>query len=75
MSDVPHSIPPNATALSAEWLTESLRRSGTLTAAKVTEMSWTPVDKTGATATTDGLYGMRVNHRLEVKVDNFGLAK
>lgn len=31
--------------------------------------------KTGATATTDGLYGMRVNHRLEVKVDNFGLAK
>jgi hypothetical protein len=31
--------------------------------------------KTGATAKTDGLYGIRVNHRLEVRVDGFGLAK
>jgi hypothetical protein len=31
--------------------------------------------KSGPTATTDGLYGLRVNHRLEVKVDNFGLVK
>jgi hypothetical protein len=31
--------------------------------------------KSGLTARTDGLYGIRVNHRLEVKVDNFGLAK
>jgi hypothetical protein len=31
--------------------------------------------KTGATAKTDGLYGIRVNHRLEVRVDDFGLVK
>lgn len=31
--------------------------------------------KSGLTAKTDGLYGFRVNHRLEVKVDNFGLSK
>jgi hypothetical protein len=31
--------------------------------------------KTGATAKTDGLYGLRVNHRLEVRVDGFALAK
>jgi len=51
MSDVSHAIPPNAAALSAEWLTESLRRSGTLSAAQVSALSWTPVNKTGATAT------------------------
>jgi Ecdysteroid kinase-like family len=51
MSDLPHPIPPNATALSAKWLTESLRRSGTLSAANVARLSWTPVDKPGATAT------------------------
>jgi hypothetical protein len=31
--------------------------------------------KTGATAKTDGIYGMRVNHILEVQIDDFGLAK
>jgi hypothetical protein len=31
--------------------------------------------KTGAAAQTNGLYGIRVNHRLEVKIDNFGLGK
>jgi hypothetical protein len=31
--------------------------------------------KSGATASADGLYGFRVNHRLEVKVDNFGIAR
>jgi hypothetical protein len=31
--------------------------------------------KTGATARTDGLYGIRSNHRLEVKVSNLGLVK
>jgi hypothetical protein len=31
--------------------------------------------KTGPTAKTDGLYGMRVNHRLEVQVDGLALSK
>jgi len=31
--------------------------------------------KTGATAKTDGLYGLRVNHRLEVRVDGLALSK
>jgi len=28
--------------------------------------------KTGALAKTDGVYGIRINHLLEVQVDNFG---
>ncbi len=28
--------------------------------------------KTGMTAKTDGIYGIRVNHQLEVHIDNFG---
>jgi hypothetical protein len=31
--------------------------------------------KTGPTAKTDGLYGIRINHLLEVQVDGFGLTK
>jgi len=31
--------------------------------------------KTGATAKTDGLYGIRSNHRLEIKVDSLALVK
>jgi hypothetical protein len=31
--------------------------------------------KSGMTGKTDGLYGLRVNHRLEVKVDNLAVAK
>jgi hypothetical protein len=31
--------------------------------------------KSGATAKTDGLYGFRVNHRLEVMVDGLALSK
>jgi len=31
--------------------------------------------KTGATAKTDGLYGIRSNHRLEVRVDGLALSK
>ena len=31
--------------------------------------------KTGPTAKTDGIYGMRVNHQLEVRVDNLALSK
>jgi len=31
--------------------------------------------KSGALAKTDGLYGMRVNHQLDVEIDNFGLSK
>ena len=29
--------------------------------------------KTGPTAKTDGIYGIRINHMLEVHVDGFGL--
>ena len=31
--------------------------------------------KTGALGKTDGIYGIRINHLLEVQVDDFGLAK
>jgi hypothetical protein len=31
--------------------------------------------KSGPTAKTDGIYGFRVNHRLEVRVNDFGLVK
>ena len=31
--------------------------------------------KSGATAKTDGIYGIRVNHLLEVQVDGFGISK
>jgi len=31
--------------------------------------------KSGATAKTDGLYGIRVNHRLEVRVDGLALSR
>lgn len=31
--------------------------------------------KTGLMAKTDGIYGIRVNHLLEVQVDNFGVSK
>ncbi len=31
--------------------------------------------KTGATAKTDGLYGFRVNHQLEVQVEGFAVSK
>ena len=31
--------------------------------------------KTGAAAKTDGIYGIRVNHQLEVQVDGFGVSK
>ncbi len=31
--------------------------------------------KTGMTAQTDGIYGIRVNHLLEVQIDGFGVSK
>jgi hypothetical protein len=31
--------------------------------------------KTGQTAKTDGIYGIRVNHHLQVQVDGFGISK
>ena len=31
--------------------------------------------KTGLTAKTDGIYGIRVNHQLEVQVDGFAVSK
>jgi hypothetical protein len=33
------------------------------------------VPKTGAAAKTDGIYGIRVNHQLEVQIDGFGVSK
>jgi hypothetical protein len=35
----------------------------------------TSTPKSGMTANTDGIYGIRVNHLLEVQVDNFGTGK
>lgn len=31
--------------------------------------------KTGPAAKTDGIYGMRINHQLDVQIDGFGIAK
>lgn len=33
------------------------------------------IPKTGAAAKTDGVYGIRINHHLEVEVDGFGVTK
>jgi hypothetical protein len=35
----------------------------------------TSMPKSGATAKTDGIYGLRINHHLEVQVDGFGVSK
>ena len=35
----------------------------------------TTLPKTGAAAKTDGIYGMRINHQLDVQIDGFGVAK
>jgi len=35
----------------------------------------TSLPKTGALAKTDGVYGMRINHQLDVQIDNFGISK
>jgi hypothetical protein len=35
----------------------------------------TTTPKTGLTAVTDGIYGIRINHLLEVQIDGFGLSK
>jgi len=35
----------------------------------------TSTPKSGATAATDGIYGIRVNHRLEVQIDGFTMTK
>ena len=35
----------------------------------------TSLPKTGAAAKTDGIYGMRINHQLDVQIDNFGVSK
>ncbi len=35
----------------------------------------TTMPKTGALAKTDGVYGMRINHQLDVQIDNFGVSK
>jgi hypothetical protein len=31
--------------------------------------------KTGPAAKTDGIYGMRINHQLDVQIDNFNVSK
>jgi hypothetical protein len=35
----------------------------------------TTTPKTGLTAATDGIYGIRINHQLEVQVDGFAVSK
>ena len=35
----------------------------------------TTMPKAGPTAKTDGLYGMRINHQLDVQIDGFGMSK
>jgi hypothetical protein len=35
----------------------------------------TSLPKTGAAAKTDGIYGMRINHQLDVQIDGFGVSK
>jgi hypothetical protein len=35
----------------------------------------TSTPKTGPTAKTDGIYGIRVNHLLDVQIDDFGVSK
>ena len=35
----------------------------------------TSLPKTGPAAKTDGIYGIRVNHQLEVQIDGFGVSK
>ena len=35
----------------------------------------TSTPKSGPAANTDGIYGIRVNHLLEVQIDNFGVSK
>ncbi|HTC61275.1 MAG TPA: hypothetical protein VK709_00390 [Candidatus Saccharimonadales bacterium] len=35
----------------------------------------TSIPKTGAAAKTDGIYGIRINHQLDVQIDGFGASK
>jgi len=35
----------------------------------------TSLPKTGAAAKTDGIYGIRINHQLDVQIDDFGATK
>jgi hypothetical protein len=35
----------------------------------------TSLPKTGAAAKTDGVYGIRINHQLDVQIDNFAMTK
>jgi hypothetical protein len=35
----------------------------------------TSLPKTGAAAKTDGVYGIRINHQLDVQIDGFGMTK
>jgi hypothetical protein len=35
----------------------------------------TSLPKTGASAKTDGIYGIRINHQLDVQIDGFGASK
>jgi hypothetical protein len=35
----------------------------------------TSLPKTGGAAKTDGIYGIRINHQLDVQIDDFGMSK
>ena len=41
----------------------------------VNGMVVTSLPKTGAAAKTDGIYGIRINHQLDVQIDGFSASK
>src|SRR6266851_9408183 len=64
---------PDASGQSSNALEVRVRPDKTEYVVNGTVVTTTP--KTGMTAKTDGTYGMRVNHLLEVHIDGFGVSK
>jgi hypothetical protein len=64
---------PDANGMSTNALEVRVMRDKIDYAVNGTVVHSTP--KTGATAKTDGLHGIRVNHRLEVRIDGLALSK
>ena len=64
---------PDASGQSTNALEVRVRPDKTEYVVNGTVVTTTP--KTGMTAKTDGTYGMRVNHLLEVHIDGFGVSK
>lgn len=63
---------PNPNGLSTNDLEVRVRPDLIAYSVNGTTVHTTP--RTGATAKTDGLYGFRINHRLEVHVENLGVS-